>query len=70
MTEWKNAAQAAKYLGPNRSKQFVRREMSAGRLRAARIDGRNEVVTCDAWLDEYVIEQSKPVMVVPTKRRA
>ena len=69
MTEWLNIGRAAKYLGEGRSKQFVRREIHAGRLRAARIGGRGEFLTCPAWLDEYVLEQTKPI-IVPTKRRA
>jgi hypothetical protein len=65
---WKNAQQAAVYLG-NRGKRFIHREVKAGRLRAARLGGRGELVTCDAWLDEYVEQQAKPV-VVNVRRRA
>ena len=66
---WKNAEQAAAYLGNNRSKRFILREAKAGRLRAARLGGRGEIVTCDQWLDEYVEQQAKPVLV-NVRRRA
>ena len=65
-TEWKTLAQAAVYL--SRSKRFVGREIAAGRLRAARIGGRGEILTCDRWLDEYVETQARPIDVV--RRRA
>lgn len=66
---WRNAKQAAAYLGPNRSPRFVIREIKAGRLRGARIGGRGEFVTCDPWMDEYVEQQAKPVLV-NVRRRA
>lgn len=60
-TPWKNAETAGKYLG--KSGRFIRNEVKAGRLRAARIGGKGEIVTCAEWLDQYVAERSKPVMV-------
>jgi hypothetical protein len=65
---WRNLKEAAARLGANRSRNFVAREIKAGRLKAARIGGRGEYLTCDAWIDEWVEEQAKPVMVV--RRRA
>ena len=65
-TRWKNATAAGLYLG-NTSRRFVLREVRAGRLRAARIGGRGEVITCDEWLDEYVMNQAQPV---PIRKRA
>ena len=59
---WLPAEAAAKYLGPNRSKRFVLREVKAGRLRAAIIGGRGEILTRRDWLDDYV-EQHVPPMV-------
>ena len=56
---WLNAKQAAAYVG--RHKQFVLGEIRAGRLRAARIGGRGEILTCREWLDEWVRYRAKPV---------
>lgn len=62
-TTWKNAKQAAAYLGPGRSPRFVLREIRAGRLRAARVGGRGEALTCDDWLDAWVQNQAKPILI-------
>jgi excisionase family DNA binding protein len=64
---WLTAEDGAKYLGQNRSKRFVLREVKAGRLRAARIGGRGEILTRREWLDEYVEQHVAPVVV--TERR-
>lgn len=66
MTDWKTLKQAGAYL--SRSPRFVAREIKAGRLRAARIGGRGEYLTCDRWLDDYVEAASKPIEVL--RRRA
>jgi excisionase family DNA binding protein len=65
---WLNGTQAAAYIG--RSKQFLFREIHAGRLRAARIGGRGEILTRADWLDAWVSDAAAPVMVSPTRRRA
>jgi excisionase family DNA binding protein len=64
---WKNLDQAAAYLG--RGRRFVAREVKAGRLRAARIGGRGEILVRSEWLDAYVLEQST-VVELPARRRA
>jgi excisionase family DNA binding protein len=64
---WFNSTQAGKYI--NRSKRFVLREIHAGKLRAARIGGRGEILTTPEWLDQYVESQASPV-IVPVRRRA
>jgi len=66
MTEWKTLNQAGAYL--SRSPRFLSREIRAGRLRAARIGGRGEYLTCDRWLDDFVEPASKPIEVL--RRRA
>lgn len=63
---WRNAKQAGERI--NKSPRFIVREVRAGRLRAARIGGRGEILTCDEWLDEYVERQAQPVSVVPLKK--
>ena len=69
MRTWLGLRDAAKRLPNTRSPRFVAREIKAGRLRAARIGGRGEYVTCDEWLDEYIEEQAAPIQV-PFRRRA
>jgi excisionase family DNA binding protein len=56
---WLTATQAARYL--QRGRRFVLREIHAGRLRAARIGGRGEILTRPEWLDDYVTAQATPV---------
>jgi excisionase family DNA binding protein len=57
--------QAADYL--QRGRRFVLDEIKAGRLRAARIGGRGEVLTKAEWCDEWVTAQAE---VVPVRIRA
>jgi len=64
---WMNATQAAAYL--QRGRRFVLREASAGRLQAARIGGRGEILTRREWLDEWVEKQTAPI-VINRRRRA
>jgi len=58
---WLTAAEAAAYL--KRGRRFVLREIHAGRLRAARIGGRGEILTRREWCDAYVDDQAAPVTV-------
>lgn len=64
---WLTAAEAAAYL--KRGKRFVLREIHAGRLRAARIGGRGEILTRTEWCDAWVQDQATPVLM-PARRRA
>lgn len=64
---WMTASEAAAYL--KRGRRFVLREIHAGRLRAARIGGRGEILTRAEWCDAYVQEQATPIPI-PTRRRA
>lgn len=50
------------------SKQFLIREVKAGRLRAAQVGGRGEFLFRQDWLDAYVEERARPIDVV--RRRA
>jgi excisionase family DNA binding protein len=62
---WLTAGEAGAYL--KRGRRFVLREIHAGRLRAARIGGRGEILTRAEWCDQYVIDMAKPI---PMQRRA
>lgn len=64
---WLTAAQAGTYL--QRSKRFVLREITAGRLRGAIVGGRREILTRREWADQWVEDQARPV-AVPLRRRA
>ncbi len=65
-TPWLTASEAANYL--KRGRRFVLREIHAGRLKAARIGGRGEILTRAEWCDQWVESQSVPVMM--PRRRA
>jgi excisionase family DNA binding protein len=64
---WMTIAEAAVYL--KRGRRFVAREIAAGRLRAARVGARRQVLTCTAWLDAWVEDQAPPVLVPMRRRR-
>lgn len=50
-----------------RSGRFLAREVQAGRLRAARIGGRGELLVRREWLDQWIEDQAQPVLV-PVRR--
>jgi len=64
---WLTATQAAAYL--HRGRRFVLREIHAGRLRAAVVGGRREVLTRAEWCDAWVSDQAGPLVPVPMRRR-
>jgi excisionase family DNA binding protein len=68
MTEspWLNAKAAGAYLG--RSKRFILAEITAGRLRAARIGGKREVLTRREWLDQFIEDQAAPIPAAMRRR--
>lgn len=57
---WITTKEAALYL--RRGRDFIMREIRAGRLRAAVVSGRGrgEVLTRREWLDQWVEERLKP----------
>ncbi len=65
---WLTLSQAALYV--HRGRRFLLREIHAGRLRAARIGGRGEILTCTGWLDQWVLQQAQPVSVRPAQTRS
>ena len=64
---WMTASEAGAYV--KRGRRFVLREVAAGRLRAARVGGRGEILTRGVWLDEWLESQSAPIPV-PFRQRA
>lgn len=66
MSPWLTAAEAGEYL--KRSKRYVLKEIKAGRLRAARIGGRGEILTRREWLDAFIEDQAAPVMMSARRR--
>lgn len=64
---WMNATHAAAYL--HRGRRFVLREIRAGRLRAAIVGGRREVLTRPEWCDAWVSDQAGPPVPIPMRRR-
>jgi excisionase family DNA binding protein len=61
VSPWLTLAEASAYT--KRGKRFLRREIDAGRLRAAVIGGRREILTRADWLDSFLEAQARPVMV-------
>ena len=51
-TPWLTCREAAGYL--KKSPSFVMREVNAGRLKAARIGSKRQVLTSKDWLDAWV----------------
>ena len=52
-----------------RGPRYLRKEVKAGRLRAAQIGGKRELLFRREWCDEYLESLVVPVMV-PVRRRA
>jgi excisionase family DNA binding protein len=66
LATWLTATEAAAHV--RRGKRFLLREVKAGRLRAARVGGRGEMLFRREWLDEWVEALATPVLV--PRRRA
>ena len=66
-TPWKTLKQAGARV--HKGPRYLLREVHAGRLRAARIGGRREILTRDEWIDQWVEDRAIPVPV-PMRKRA
>jgi hypothetical protein len=64
---WLSLAEAATYA--KRGKRFLRKEVQAGRLRAAVCGGRRELFLKREFIDQWFEDQAMPV-VVSSRRRA
>lgn len=60
-TPWMNLSEAGPYA--KRGRRFLAREIKAGRLRAARVGGRGEYLTKAEWIDQWLEDLARPVMV-------
>lgn len=60
-TPWMNLTEAGAYA--KRGRRFMAREIQAGRLRAARVGGRGEYVTRHEWIDAWLEDLARPVLV-------
>ena len=58
---WLPLKAAAAYCG--RSRRFLAREIKAGRLRAARVGGRGELLFRREWLDAWLDDLATPIVV-------
>ena len=52
-----------------RGGRFLAREVKAGRLRAAQVGGRGELLTRREWIDQWYEDLAKPVIVTPGRAR-
>ena len=63
---WMNLSQAAAYLF--RGRRFIRKAITDGKLRAAVVGGKREILTRREWCDQYVEEQVGPVSLQVRRR--
>jgi excisionase family DNA binding protein len=65
---WMRSPEAAEYA--KRHKQTLAREVKAGRLRAARVGGRGELLFRREWIDQWLEDLATPIVVPAMRRRA
>ena len=63
---WLTKREAAAY--EKRGPRFITKEVKAGRLRAARVGGRGELLFRREWLDEHLESLATPVEVFARRR--
>ncbi len=66
LSPWLTAAEAGEYL--KRSKRYIHAEIKKGRIRAARVGGKKEILTRREWLDQFIEDEAAPVMVAVRRR--
>jgi hypothetical protein len=52
------------------SRHFLAKQVAKGKLRAARVGGRGQLLYRREWLDAWLEEHAQPVIVAPVRRRA
>lgn len=65
INQWWTCKETAAYL--RKSPAFVRHEIKMGRLRAARVGSRRDVLCCAAWCDAWVSSQADVHMLKPRR---
>lgn len=68
VSPWMTAAEAAAYA--KRGRRFILREIAAGRLRAARVGGRREILTRAEWIDQWIERLEIPVEISTRRKGA
>lgn len=63
---WLTLTDAGAYA--KRGKRYLAREVKSGRLRAARVGGRGELLFRREWIDGWLEDLAAPVMVTPRRR--
>jgi excisionase family DNA binding protein len=74
---WLTITPAIDYLAEERTdtgrrkfgRRYIRNQVATGKLRAARVGGRGELLFRKEWLDQWIEDQATPV-VLPARRRA
>ena len=67
ISPWLTATEAAAYT--KRGKRFLRSAVKAGKLRAAKVGGRQELLFRAEWLDQWLEDLATPVLL-NVRRRA
>jgi hypothetical protein len=65
-TPWRTLREAS--ARARRGPRYLKKEIKAGRLRAAQVGGRKEHVLRDEWIDEWLESLSKPIEVFARRR--
>ena len=63
---WMTMADAQTYT--RRGRRFLARQVRAGRLKAAIVGGRRELLFRAEWLDQFLEELATPVLVTSRRR--
>lgn len=64
-TPWLTLAEAAAYA--KRGKRFLAREVKLGRLRAAKVGARGQLLFRAEWIDLWLESMATPVLVSPRR---
>lgn len=62
---WLTADEAAQYA--RRTERYLRKQVRNGKLRAAVVGGRSELLFHRDWLDAFLESQAKPTLIKPAE---